>query len=70
MAIAPHRATADRERLASTVSSCAFEVLGTKVSAAVPLVEAGVDLLAGTLGKELNVGLPESTLSDRLYLEH
>ena len=66
---APRRATVDQGRLVSTVSSCAFEVLGTKVSGDVPLMEAGVDSLAaselsGAIGKELDVELPATLLFD------
>ena len=51
------------------MSSCAFEVLGTKVTADVPLMEAGVDSLAaselaGAIGKELDVELPATLLFD------
>ena len=69
MATASHGATVDRGQVVSTVNTCAFEVIGTRVSSDVPLMEAGVDSLAagelaGALGRELNVELPATLLFD------
>ena len=69
MATASHGATVDRGQVVSTVKTCAFEVIGTRVSSDVPLMEAGVDSLAagelaGALGRELNVELPATLLFD------